>query len=140
MTSGQFDATRFAAEVESFVEALSNLTARGEAQWVRQTSDPGYVHCFIASEQVIFEIHCGPDAEIDHPAGASDVAGVGGKYRNTTLLYLPSSRVWGRLLELLLAAPADDEKFRSLRHATLNGLFGDLFRVWKIGRDGGAAL
>ena len=131
MSSVTFDSDGFRAKADSFVDALSDLTERGNATWVRQKCDPGYVHCFVAGEQITFKIYCGPKAEINYPASADLVGGVCADYRNAALMYLPGSAVWVRLVELLLAAPESDEAFQALRQAASVSLFEDLFRLWK---------
>ena len=131
MSSVTFNSEGFRAKTGAFVDALFDLTERGNATWVRQKCDPGYVHCFVAGEQITFKIYCGPKAEINYPASADLVDGVCADYRNAALLYLPSSVGWVRLVELLLAAPESDEAFQALRQAASVSLFEDLFRLWK---------
>ena len=135
MSNGTFDSDGFLAKAKAdasaFVDALSDLTARGNATWVRQKCDPGYVHCFVAGEQIIFKIYCGPKPEISYPASADLVDGICADYRNAELLYLPGAAGWVRLVELLLAAPESDSAFQALRQAASVSLFEDLFRLWK---------
>lgn len=131
MSSVAFNSDGFRAKADTFVDALSDLTERGNATWVRQKWDPGYVHCFVAGEQITFKIYCGPKAEINYPASADLVGGVCADYRNAALLYLPGSAVWVRLVDLLLAAPESDEAFQALRLGASVSLFEDLFRLWK---------
>jgi hypothetical protein len=130
MNGDEFGVDDFIRQTDTLIEALRDLTERGKAEWIRQTSDPGYVHCLVGGEWIKFEIHCGEPVEINHPTSAESIAGVGGTYRNVGLLWLPSTRNWNVLVKLLFNAPANDERYAELRKQAHRALFSEIFALW----------
>jgi hypothetical protein len=96
-----------------FVELLDGLTKAGKAVWCQTSDDVGRVYCFIGEERLDFHLYGASGSDLVAPL--AEVHGVSAFCRNQEVLYVQPEFMAPRLLELLRAAPTDDELFGSLQ-------------------------
>jgi hypothetical protein len=121
-----FSADTFREQSEQFIETLARLTRLGRAEWVATSGDPGIAYCFTRREQIVFNIHAGDPPDVREPTDAADIHGVGAKYRNVGLLWLPSSCAWDTLVALLINVPKDNDRYRELSREVKASLFDSI--------------
>jgi hypothetical protein len=93
------------------VTLLAELTASGKVEWVRKSADINFVFCFAGHELVEFQLF-GSEAAPVEPS--EEIHGIRSEVRNITFLWLEGLDGWDTLLELLRAAPIDDERYATL--------------------------
>ena len=103
---------------QRFVALLRSLTETGVASWAQTPNEPGYIHCRLPQDLVLFEV-LGPDGRA-HVSPDTDVGGMIARFRNITLLFLPDLPEGEALLALLKEAPLDAYKFHSLKLSAAN--------------------
>ena len=86
---------------------LAELTQMGKVEWVRRSADTNYIYCFVGHELIEFRVFGSGAVPVDP---SEEVHGIRGEIRNITFLWLEGLNGWDTLLELLRAAPIDDER------------------------------
>ena len=106
------------------VELLDALTNAGRAVWCQSSGDVGQVYCFIGDERIDFSVYGASGSDLVAPSG--EVHGVLATCRNQKALYVQPEIMNPRLMELLRAAPIDDEVFRRLQGSAYAALCRNL--------------
>lgn len=104
----------------ALITCLVKLTAAGQAYWLRTSSDPNFVYCFVDDEEITFEV---ASAKKKFPNPDDTLHGVKLDVRNISLLWLEGTAQWDLLLGLLRSSRIEDDEYVDRKQRSIKKMF-----------------